>query len=179
MAGEIGPAVDDEALRIKKPGPGTGLGLVASLACQRGDDEISNADACFASTEEQDTLVAQEPSRDPQRCAQTGEGDRGRALDIVVKTADAIAVFFQEPKCVAVREVLQLDQRPRKNLLHCSNKLLDQLVIGRTSQAAVTESDIKCVSQQGFVVGADIYRHRKADSRVYSAARGVEGKFTD
>jgi hypothetical protein len=31
----------------------------------RGDDEITNADARLASTGEQDSLVAQEPSRDP------------------------------------------------------------------------------------------------------------------
>ena len=73
-------------------------------------------DRRLARAEEHDPLRANVAAGDAQRREQARQRDRGRALDVVVEHADAVAVLREQPERVLVGEVLELDQHAGQEL---------------------------------------------------------------
>ena len=67
---------------------------------------------------------------DAQRREDARERDRGGALDVVVERGNALAVFLEQPECVVVREILELDHDAGKHFARCRDELLHELVVG-------------------------------------------------
>ena len=80
---------------------------------------------------------------------------------------------------MAVREVLELQQRARKAFLHRVDELLEQRVVVIVLQPGLAQPEIEGVVAQRRVVGADIEHHRQAGTWRDATAGAVEVELAD
>ncbi len=85
---------------------------------------------------------------------EAGERNRGRALDVVVEGAGAIAVARQEVDGVVGRKVLELQHRRREHLGDRGDELLHQRIVLRTAKAVLRQPDIERVVAELGILGA-------------------------
>lgn len=77
------------------------------------------------------------------------ETEGQQTLDVVVESEIAVAVFFQQAKCVVIGKVLKLHQRPLTVSTGDSTKeLVNQFVITLTTNTLVSETDVRRVVHQ-------------------------------
>jgi hypothetical protein len=83
--------VDIEAVDADRPEAGAGflLGLLAAGAQHRVLDEVRDADAGAAGSEDDDPVVVEVDARDVDGREDGGEHDRRGALDVVVEGAES------------------------------------------------------------------------------------------
>ena len=108
---------------------------------------------------------------------QTSNGNRRRALNVVVEATHSIAVARQQRDRRSVVEVLELDAAARIHLLHRHHKLLEQRVELSATRARLAQTWIERIVEELLVVGSDIDHHGHAARWMNSANRGVEREF--
>ena len=92
-------------------------------------------------------MQSQRRSGDSESAKYSGECDGGRALDVIVETADALSVTLKETDRVIASPVLELDERPGELGLDRRDELVDkgiELVVGDPS---LLETQIQRVSE--------------------------------
>jgi hypothetical protein len=112
---EVGAGLHDQALGIDEPAalPRLGFGIPRA---RRGHVEIGDAGAGLArAEEEQIRWSAQRTAGEAQAGDHAGQGDRGRALDVVVEARQPLTGSGQQAEGVRVAEVLPLQQRLGEN----------------------------------------------------------------
>ena len=85
---------------------------------------------------------------DAQRANQPGHGHAGRALDVVVEDADAVAVLLKQAEGVVVGEVLELDHGVGEALLDGGDEFVDQVVVLLARYPRLRQAEIQRVVQQ-------------------------------
>ena len=108
-----------------------------------------------------------------------GQGDRGRALDVVVERAQPVAVAIEQQVGVVLGEVLPLQQHVREDLHHGLDEGLDERVVVRPDDALVAPAEVVGVVATLLVVGADVEHDRQRGGRVDAATGGVERELAD
>ena len=93
---QIGPGAFYQAARIHKPAALLGLGLRQPFIHHSGDNQVGNADARFASAQEEQLLLRQFAAGQSQGRVDAGQSHSGRSLDVVVEGAVGIAIFVQQ-----------------------------------------------------------------------------------
>lgn len=63
----------------------------------------------LSSTQKQKFVIWYSLSGDSSRRQQTGNGNTGCSLDIIIKRAEPIAVFVKETECIVVTEIFELN----------------------------------------------------------------------
>src|SRR5215510_1921963 len=86
-------------------------------------DQASEADGRGTGAEEEDALVAHLAASDLESGDQSGERHAAGPLNVVVVTADLVAVAGQQTDRVAARPVLEVDAAIREDLLHRVHEL--------------------------------------------------------
>jgi hypothetical protein len=61
---------------------------------QRGDEQVGDADAGLACAQEQEFMVFQLAAGKAQRTEDAGDGDAGRALNVVIEGTDFVPICF-------------------------------------------------------------------------------------
>ena len=90
-----------------------------------------------------------------------------------------MAVALEDPEGVALVEVLPLHDRMREDLGHARDEGLDELVVGRTRDAARAVPEIERVFEKRGVVGADVEADGQHLGWVDAGARDVERQLAD
>ena len=98
---------------------------------------------------------------------------------VVVEDAGAVAIFFQQPECVLIGEVFELDDHARKHFLRGGHEFFHQVVVGLAAQPALALAHVKRIDQQFAVVGAGVYHYRQAQRRMHAGASRIESELAD
>ncbi len=86
-------------------------------------------------------LQIREPQAgDAGRRVHAGQGDGGRALDVVVEAQHALPVLVQQRVRVGRQEILELDQRIGIARLHGGHELVDEIEIAPSLRAACADT---------------------------------------
>ena len=115
MLGQIVAAFHHQAARIHHPAALLGGVFGESLGYHGGNHQVGDAGGGLARTEEQQLLLGELAAVDAQRRENACQRNCRRALDIVVESADPIAVFLQQAECIVISEILELNHHPRKH----------------------------------------------------------------
>lgn len=93
--------------------------------------------------------------------------------DIVVETAQLVAVALQQSGGVFLREILKLQQYIGPALLHGTDKHVHKLGVLIVADAWVTPAHIHGIVQMLLIIGTDIEHNRQGRRRVDPAAGGI------
>jgi hypothetical protein len=126
-----------------------------------------------------DPLLARPRPRDAQPGQDRGDRDRARALNVVVKKSDPVAVLVQDPPRVRGAEILEMQQRPREQLCRRLHIRRHQCVVAFTPHSAVAVTDIHRVLQQRLPVRAHIQAHRDHPVGIDPRRRRVHAQLAD
>lgn len=176
---EVGPEFGDQAGRVEEDLALTDLGVREALGEQSGTEEPSDAHAGGAGTGKKEALVAEGLAGEPQGGKDAGEGDRGGALDIVVKRGKTARVALKEAEGVCLLEILPLKQGTRKNVFDRLNEFLDELVVFSAAEAGSAIAQIERVGKQSGIVGPDVEADGEAKRGVDARTGRVEDEFPD
>ncbi len=146
---------------------------------ERGRDQVGATDGRRARADEQDPLVGHPATRDPQCGADSGQHDCRGSLDVVVEAAHPIAVALEQAECVLVGEILELDQRVRKDRADRIDELVDKLVVVDARCTPTPQPQVQRIVDQLLSVRAHVESHRQTARRVDSGARRVESELAD
>ena len=177
--GQVAPARNDQPLRVDHPAARPRHVRCQAVLDHGHDQQIRDPGGGFACTKAEECLLRHALARDALRRHYASDRDRGGALDVVVETADLVAVTPQQPECVVVREILELHDDPREDFLRRRDEFLDQRIVGRPGQAPLAQAEIQRIRQQGRVVRADVEHDRQAAPGMQPGARGVQREFAD
>jgi hypothetical protein len=128
-------AAHDQARRIEEPAAAPGIGLRHAFRNQRGHDGVGNTDAGFTRAQEKEPVAVERHIRHAQRGVDAGEAHGAGALDVVIEQRHAVAEPRQQLKRVGRCEVLQLNQRIRKDQLNGFHEFVDRLGCSRSPGA--------------------------------------------
>lgn len=95
-------------------------------------------------------------------------------MDVVVESANTIAIFTDQAESIGVAEILKLDAGARINFLHGLDKFIDKLVVGGTSLPFLQEAKVVWAFQQFLIVGAGIEHDRQTEFWGDPGAGGIE-----
>src|SRR6516165_7086287 len=125
-------------------------------------------------------LIAQCRSGDARRCEQCAGRDRRSALDVVVESAQAVAIANQDAPGIGAREIFPLQQymRPAPPF-HGTDKLLDEIIVIGTAHPLVPPSDINGIRDPLAIVGAGVEQNGQGRRRVQVGAGGIERELGD
>jgi hypothetical protein len=113
-------------------------------------------------------------ARDLDGGEQRADGDRRRALDVVIERAQPIPIALQQARRVVAGEVLPLQQDVRPARGNGRDEHLDEVVIFLPAHPFVAPPQVKGVVQKFPAIGADVQHDRQRGRGVQSAAGGVQ-----
>src|SRR5262245_17713528 len=164
----------NQASDINKPERMFRLLLRTTFANHCRDYLVGDARRSRPGAEHNYTLIAQAFAVYLDRRQQPGERDRARALNVVVETAQAILIAFEQSPRVVAREILPLQQRAGEGFDHGLDELLDEIVILLPAHSLVSPTDVERVLQQLLVARSDVEKDRQRLRRVNARAERVE-----
>jgi hypothetical protein len=100
----------DQAFAVHEPEAGAGLVGAESFFLEGGVEELGDAGGGGTRAEEEHAQVLERDAGDAGGGVDPGQGHGGGALDVVVETAHAVPVLFQECVGVGGGKILELDQ---------------------------------------------------------------------
>jgi len=112
-------------------------------------------------------------------CSESGRGNGGRTLDVVVEGAQAIAITLQQDGGIDARKILPLQQNVRPAAFHGTYEGFDEIVVFLAANPVMLPADVDRIVQQRLVVGAHIQQDRQAVLRRNSRQRGVKRHLAD
>src|SRR5262245_64740835 len=114
---------------VNQPEPLFRLPLRTAFAGHRRDDLVSDARRGRTRAEHHYPLIAQTLAVDFYRRQQPCQRDRARPLNVVVETAQAVLITFEQSPGVVAREIFTLEQRAGESFGHSLNELFDAIVV--------------------------------------------------
>ncbi len=105
--------------------------------------------------------------------------NRGRALNVVVEGAEAVAIPRQQPVGIADGEIFPVQQHVRPSLTDRVHERLDEVVVVGAAHALVLPADVKRIVEVFAVVRADVEDDRQRCRRMQPGAGRVERKLAD
>mmetsp|Transcript_3573 Transcript_3573/g.14070 ORF Transcript_3573/g.14070 Transcript_3573/m.14070 type:complete len:388 (-) Transcript_3573:206-1369(-) len=173
--------VRDQALAVHEKDPlASVLQTLPRLLGDCRGDEIRNAHACLASTEEEERLVFQLHARNPLGSQKASKYDGSCSLNVVVEAGALWGVLLQETESIRIAEVLELQQNLWAILVsRRGDELIDELVICFRAISRLAQAHVGRVFQQRFVVCPNVNVNRQAVAWVDACARSVEGKLSN
>src|SRR5262249_13533566 len=121
---QVGAAGHQQAVDVEHVNPRLRFLKAYTLINQRRTEQIRQANARGACTEEQILFVLEFGAFDLAGVDHAGEHDGGSALHVVVIDAVPLAVTMQQVDSVRSRPVLKMDAAFGKYLLHRFNELI-------------------------------------------------------
>mmetsp|Transcript_46868 Transcript_46868/g.92247 ORF Transcript_46868/g.92247 Transcript_46868/m.92247 type:complete len:214 (-) Transcript_46868:680-1321(-) len=127
--------------------------VVADSVC----DQVGDPDPRAAGSVEQEHVLFHRFAESFAAGVQASQHHRRSALYIVVEAAAAVAVLLQQPECVLVGEVFELQQDRLSPPVHTrDDELLDQGVVFRTPLSLLLQTSVHIICKQAFIVGASV-----------------------
>src|SRR5208282_4812827 len=99
--------------------------------------------------------------------------------DVVVESADAVPVFLEEPECVVVGKIFELDERMREHAGGGRDELVNEVIVNRAGHAVLMQAEVKRIVQQGLVVGTGVEHGGETLRGMNPGASGVKGELAD
>src|ERR1019366_8935862 len=171
--------VHDEALAVEvRDGPSQVVPLKAR-APERVAQQPGDADAGGTRSQDDDALVLERNSRRPAAGVDSGHGHGSGSLDVVVEAGEDLPIAIQQAEGVDLLEVFPLQERLREALLHGLDEFLDERVVLGAAQAWKPPAEVELISQERFVVRADVETDGKRERRVDARGRRVKRELAD
>ena len=155
------------------------LGLARAPLDHRPEEQGADATSSRSGPEKGYSLLGEGDTRDILGCQQGTGGDGGRALDVVVERAQAVAIALEQAPGICSREILPLQQDVGPTLGHGGHERLDESVVFAAAHALVPPADIERVLQALLVVRPYIEEDRQRLGRMDAGAGGVERQLAD
>ena len=176
---QIGHVVDQQPLTIDTPEPRGRVALAEAVVEHHRADLVGDADTGGAGAIDHDPLLARPRAGDAHARQDRRQRDRARALHVVVEDPAAVAVVLEDPAGVGWPEVLEVQQRVRKQGRCCLHVCLDQRVVALAPNAAVAVADVHRVFEQRLAIGADVEHHRDHATGMDARGGRVDRELAD
>ena len=177
--GQVASAFVDEAFAVDDVETRAGIGLAHAIPHQRSGELGTDADAGRPGPR-QDEALLRKLAAAAGHPRQNGAGrDRRRALDVVVETAQPVAVALEDRLGVAGGEVLPLQQHVGKALHDRMDEELDEVVVLAAPDALAPPADVGGIVEALLVVRAHVEQDGQRPGGIDAAAERVERQLAD
>lgn len=134
--------------------------------------QICDTDGRLTSAHEHNRVISECFACQSRRGIQSTDSNGCRSLNIIVECAIVIAVFVEESEGIMIAEIFELNERILTVTLdHGRHEFVDELVICRSGDTFLSQTNVQRVFQKVFVVGADIDQNGQALVR-FDAGQG-------
>ena len=179
IGADVWVAFDEQSIAIDGVEKAAGLRVAQAGIFHGREEQVGDADSRRAETEHDNFLLGERNAGDVDGGEHGGGGHGGGALDVVVESAEMIAIALEQARGVGASEIFPLQQDVRPAALHGGDEGVDEIVILLAAHALISPTDINRIAQAAFVVGADVEQHGEAMLGVNAAESRVERHFAD
>src|SRR5699024_10926523 len=113
------------------------------------------------------------------RRQQDAGSHRGRALDIVVESAQVVTVTVEQAQRIGLREILELQTHMRPAFYDRGDKLVNEFVVVVTADALVPPADIYRIVETILIIRTGIQQNRQRGERIDAGTGGVQRQLAD
>ncbi|MBG9885079.1 hypothetical protein ABE10_00455, partial [Bacillus toyonensis] len=166
--------VHDQPVPVDEPDAAARLVVGEAVPLHRGADLIRHARPRGSRAEDHQTLIGEPLACDPKAGDHGGKDDRSRTLHVVVEDPIAVRVLREDAARVRRAEVLEMQERLRKEPGDGRQVPVDEGVVLRAADTRVAVPEIQRIVEQGLVVGSDVEVHGDDPTRVDPGRRRVD-----
>ena len=176
---EVRHVTGEESRPVEQVDPACSfLGSEAVLGHRQGD-QVGDANARRAGTEDHDLLVDEPSPGNPYSGQRAGQTYCRGALDVVVEGAESVAVLSEDPPGGGTGEVLPVQDRVREAGRRAAHERIHEGLVLVATHPGPGQSQVARVVEQLFAVGADVQTHSHHPARVDARCDGVDRELAD